>query len=195
MRTFKTILYWILSFIWGTIMTLIGCVCALALLITGHKPKKFYHSIYFEVGKNWGGFEAGCFFFCNEYSSLHTKQHEHGHGLQNIILGPFMPFVVSIPSCLRYWFREMKDRKARIIYIILTTLIPVVLGGTAIACGFIFNLIWLWILGIIWCLYFIGVCGIWQTLELPKYDNYPWPAYDDFYVEGWATKWGEKYFK
>lgn len=36
--------------------------------------------------------------------------HEWGHGIQNIILGPLMPFLVAIPSCIRYWYRELLVR-------------------------------------------------------------------------------------
>lgn len=113
MRTLKAILFWILSLTWGLPMTLVGIVCALALLITGHKPKRFHYFIYLEVGEGWGGFEAGCFFFCSKNSSLHLKQHEAGHGIQNIILGPLMPFIVSIPSAVRYWYREIVVRTGR----------------------------------------------------------------------------------
>ena len=111
MKTFKTIIFWFLSLTWGLPMTLMGAVVALALLITGHTPKRFHHSIYFEVGATWGGFEAGGFFFTDKTPSLHTKQHESGHGLQNIVLGPLMPFVVSIPSAIRYWYRRIKQRR------------------------------------------------------------------------------------
>lgn len=88
-------------------MTLFGALCALALLITGHRPQRFHYFVYFEVGTGWGGFEAGGFFFVNKNASLHIKQHESGHGLQNIMLGVLMPFIVSIPSCIRYWYREI----------------------------------------------------------------------------------------
>lgn len=93
------------------VMTLCGGVVALALLVTGHKPKRFHYLIYFEVGSGWGGFELGAFFVVNKNPSLHILQHESGHGLQNIMLGVFMPFIVSIPSCIRYWWREYKMRK------------------------------------------------------------------------------------
>lgn len=154
MKTFKTILYWLISFTWGIIMTLFGCICALGLLITGHKAKKFHYSIYFEVGENWGGFEAGPFFFCNKNASLHIKQHEHGHGLQNLILGPIMPFLVSIPSCIRYWHRELQERRWKRQY---------------------------------------AEKKISYSQYLDKYENRP--GYDDIWFEGWATKWGNKYFK
>ena len=35
--------------------------------------------------------------------------------IQNAILGPFMPFVVGIPSAIRYWYRELKyNRKGKV---------------------------------------------------------------------------------
>ena len=39
--------------------------------------------------------------------------HEHGHGIQNIYLGFFMPLVVSLPSAVRFWFREIREKKFR----------------------------------------------------------------------------------
>ena len=101
----KIFLFWLASWTWGIILTLVGAVCALALLITGHRPKIFHGFVYFEVGSGWGGFEAGPFFFVNKNPARRTMQHEAGHGIQNIIFGPLMPFVVSIPSAVRYWYR------------------------------------------------------------------------------------------
>ncbi len=113
MRAFKAVLFWVASFTWGLPMTLIGAVCAVVLMIAGYKPKRFHHFIYFEVGNDWGGFECGCFFIVNKKASLHIKQHEAGHGLQNIMLGWLMPFIVSIPSAIRYWYREYLYRNDR----------------------------------------------------------------------------------
>ena len=104
MKKINGVAFWILSLTWGLPMTLIGALVALALLITGHKPKRFHHFIYFEVGYNWGGVEVGGFFVVDKYASERTKRHEAGHGIQNIILGPLMPFLVSIPSAIRYWY-------------------------------------------------------------------------------------------
>lgn len=106
MKYLKIVCFWLLSWTWGLPMTLLGAIISLGMLITGHKPKIFHYYIYFEVGNNWGGFECGCFFFANKNSSLSLKQHECGHGIQNIIFGWLMPFIVSIPSAVRYWYRE-----------------------------------------------------------------------------------------
>jgi hypothetical protein len=105
MKILKNLLFWIISLTWGGIMTWLGVIVAIVLICTGHKPKLFYQNIYFEVGTGWGGFEMGAFFIVNKNSSSHIRQHEAGHGLQNLVLGIFMPFLVSIPSAIRYWRR------------------------------------------------------------------------------------------
>lgn len=91
-------------------MTLIGCVVALCLILTGHKAKRWGYCWYFEVGENWGGVELGVFFVANKYPSEHTKSHEFGHGIQNCYYGFLMPFIVCIPSAIRYWYREIVQR-------------------------------------------------------------------------------------
>ena len=113
MKKLKAIMFWLLSLTWGLPMTLVGIVCAMALLVTGHKPKRFHYLIYFEAGQGWGGFNAGCFFFVNKGAYLRLKQHESGHGIQNIIFGVFMPFIVAIPSFIRYWYREYLVRSGK----------------------------------------------------------------------------------
>lgn len=107
MKTLKAVGFWVLSLTWGLPMTLFGAIIAFGLLVTGHKPKRFHQNIYFTFGKGGWGFEAGGFFFLSkDAGSLAIKQHESGHGLQNIVFGVFMPFIVSIPSAIRYWYRE-----------------------------------------------------------------------------------------
>lgn len=194
MKIFKSILYWVWSLTWGGIMTWLGLIIGIILTMTGHKPHRFHYNLYWTVGKNWGGLEFGAVFLIDEHNSLSTRQHEHGHGLQNLIFGPLSPLFVTIPSAFRYWFREMNSKKERLIYIFVTTLITLILGVIPIICGAVFNLTWLWVLGTVWCLYFFTVCGIWQLYELPKYDKKPEPAYDDFWIESWASQWGTKYF-
>lgn len=103
----RSFLFWILSFTWGILMSLYGIFVALVLLVSGHKPRRFYFLFYFEVGEDWGGFECGPFFVTDKTSSARLKKHEAGHGIQNILLGPFMPFLISIPSAVRYWYRRI----------------------------------------------------------------------------------------
>lgn len=104
-------LFYIMSLTWGLPLTLVGLMVASVLLVCGYKPKKHGYCYYFEVGGGWGGLNLGIIFLTSKTSSLHTKNHEHGHAIQNCIFGFFMPFVVTIPSAIRYWYREIRKRK------------------------------------------------------------------------------------
>ncbi len=112
MKVVKTAFLWGMSWTWGALMTSIGAFIALLLLILCHTPKLFHGLVYFEVGEDWGGFNCGPFFFVCADPSLHMKQHESGHGLQNILLGPFM-LIISVWSVLRYWYREIVVRMGK----------------------------------------------------------------------------------
>jgi hypothetical protein len=100
-------LFYELAFTWGIIMTLIGCIVAGALIIAGYKPKKWGRCWYFEIGSGWGGVELGIFFITNKNPSVHTRNHELGHGFQNCKYGPFM-IIISLMSMCRYWYRELR---------------------------------------------------------------------------------------
>ena len=104
----KKFLFYVLNLTWGLPMTFIGALVALILLIAGHKPKRHGGCIYFAVGKSWGGLELGLFFLTDKHEALHTRNHEFGHALQNCLWGPLMPFVISIPSAVRYWWRRWR---------------------------------------------------------------------------------------
>ena len=102
---FKRILFYIISFTWGGVMTTIGLVFLLVTLPFG-KFGVYHGRIYKRIGKNWGGVELGCFFLCDNSADEYLLAHESGHGLQNCLWGPLMPFVICIPSAIRYWYRE-----------------------------------------------------------------------------------------
>lgn len=97
-----------LSLFWGTIMSFIGVIAAIGLLITGHKPKKYGYCYHFEVDKALGGVSLGCVIITGKNASTHTKDHEHGHALQNCIYGPLMLFVIGIPSFIRCQYYNMR---------------------------------------------------------------------------------------
>lgn len=99
--------FYLLSFTWGLPLTLIGLVVALVLLCLGKKPKKWGWCYCFEIGRYWGGLELGIIFITDKDSSDHTRNHEHGHAIQNCRYGFLMPFIVCIPSAIRYWYREI----------------------------------------------------------------------------------------
>lgn len=102
-----------LSCVWGFPMTFIGLLATLALLITGHKPKQHGIGWYFVVGSRWGGVNLGLTTIVCAISEKdgHTLKHETGHALQNCAFGVLMPFLVCIPSAVRYWWRIYQKRK------------------------------------------------------------------------------------
>ena len=101
--------FWLLSLTWGLPMTLIGALAAAVLMICGHKPKRHGYCYYFEVGYGWGGVELGGFFIVQHRAMDYLKSHEFGHGLQNCYYGFLMPFIVCIPSAVRYWYRRLRS--------------------------------------------------------------------------------------
>lgn len=105
----KRIGFYFLSFTWGIITSIIGLLIIGFSALCG-RVHTYHGRLYATWGKGWGGFEMGPFFVIGE-DCQSCCAHESGHGIQNIILGPFMIFVVSIPSCIRYWYREIIRRK------------------------------------------------------------------------------------
>lgn len=108
----KRFLFYFLSFTWGALMSIIGLVVLIVTLPFG-KFGIYHGRIYKRIGKNWGGLELGCFFLCDQTAGDSTLKHEAGHTIQNCIWGPLTPFVIGIPSAIRYWYREIIWRKDR----------------------------------------------------------------------------------
>ena len=102
--------FYVLSWTWGLPLTLIGAIAIAVLKRSGKEVKKWGYCYYVEVGRRWGGFNLGMFFLTNEKSTYSTRCHEFGHGIQNCYLGWLTPFVVTIPSALRYWTRRIGER-------------------------------------------------------------------------------------
>lgn len=105
MDKLKLSLFYVLSFTWGIIMSIIGAIILLYCAIFT-EVHMFHGRLYGVIGKtNWGGMNAGCFFFVCPNAPESTKAHECGHSLQNCIFGPLFPFIIGIPSAVRYWYR------------------------------------------------------------------------------------------
>lgn len=115
--------YYLLNYTWGLPLTIVGWFVALALIITGHKPRRYGPCFVFSVGgQNWGGFSIGTTIVVDtdpfnfpQDPGYHTDilDHEFGHSVQNALFGPFMLFVVSIPSMIRYWWATWKMKRDR----------------------------------------------------------------------------------
>ena len=65
--------------------------------------EKYYWVYDIKAGPEyWGGFEMGLMFVRDQKSISSVNQHEFGHTFQGCLLGPFMIFLVSIPSAVRW---------------------------------------------------------------------------------------------
>ena len=106
-------LYYILNLTWGLPLTLVGALVSLVLLCAGCKPHRHGGCIYFNIGKDWGGLEGGLFFFTDKDDSYHVKCHEYGHSIQNMIWGPLMLPVITIPSAIRYWIHTWREARGK----------------------------------------------------------------------------------
>lgn len=135
MKKLEPIIFWILSITWGIIMTSLGILAAIFLLFTLHKPKRFHYLIYFEIGDNWGGINLGPIFIVDKHSGLETLQHEAGHGIQNIIFGPFFLFVIGLPSLIRCLYRDIIFKFNRKKYYQLPSYNAIWFEGWATAIG------------------------------------------------------------
>lgn len=189
-------LFYILSFTWALPTTLIGAIVSLFLFIIYGAPKKFGPAFCFPITTNGSGFELGIFFVSTKQDSNYLKNHELGHQVQAAFyFGPLQTFIVTLPSIIRYWLREMKTIRGKYIYAALLTLITIGAGYVGVAFGIAFGMIWLTILGALVMLYMI-IIAVWLLYsEIPKYEDGNLPKYDDFWAEGMATNLGKKFMK
>ena len=198
MKILKGIGYWFIQYTWGSIMTILGTIVAFFLLITGHKPYRFHYNIYFILKCMHGcGSEIGPFFLvaddCKDL--LHLKQHEAGHGLQNLWWGPLNPFLITIPSAFRFWMRDIKTTKKKYIFAGCIT-------GIIILIGLIFWLLSMLVFNSLIGVIISGLITIYGTIlfnwsiffELSLYKDNLMPTYDSIWFEGQASRLGEKYF-
>ena len=100
------LLFYVLSFTWGLPMTLIGILVALIMLLLFRKPELCGYCIRFRIGNGWGGVSLGLTIITDNQSESEITYHEHGHAIQNALYGFIMPFILCIPSAVRYWYRE-----------------------------------------------------------------------------------------
>ena len=103
-------------------MTIPGLiVTGFCILFLQGKPHKNGFSYIVEVGGDWGGLEIGAVALMGSYGQKdgpcynpnwyeHTRRHEFGHNVQQLIFGPLQLFIVGIPSICRYWYDRL-DKK------------------------------------------------------------------------------------
>jgi hypothetical protein len=105
-RFWSYFVFYLVQWTWGVLMNIIGACVALGMLVTKHKPYRVGPYIYFRTEWDFGGLELGMFFIIGKNCDS-CACHEMGHGMQNMIFGPFS-CLLSIGSAIRYWYRELK---------------------------------------------------------------------------------------
>lgn len=97
------ILYYILNFTWGIIQNIVGFVTLIVLSIRHKQDISHYFykgALITNVGHYWGGISLGMFVFVAHDEPQMTVQHEWGHTIQSIILGPLYLLVIGLPSII-----------------------------------------------------------------------------------------------
>lgn len=98
----------LLSYTWGLPMSLVGLVAASFLKACGCDEEDNIYGKVIRVGHNWGGVNLGPVSIVCQEAGRYTLNHEFGHSVQNCYFGFLYPFIVAIPSALRYWDRRYK---------------------------------------------------------------------------------------
>ena len=197
MKKFKVFLFWFIHCTWDILMTLIGAVGALVMIITKHRPKRFGYSICFIKGHNWGGVCLGPFIFLDEEcDEINSKTHEAGHSLfQALPLGPLFPFVVGLPSMLRYYLFDYSSHKQRSVFSSVVGSITIIVGAGITLLGVLFNILALIIIGVFIVGYAVCILLWLFCHEIKKMDD-PHYGYYDIWFEKYASKCGmENYQK
>lgn len=96
-------LYWISSFTWGLLGTIVGFFVWLFFKCLKKKSDTYKGSVRTVIGDmtNGGCFSIGIFIFVSDKSDW-INNHEFGHCIQNAMYGLLMPFMVWIPSVVDY---------------------------------------------------------------------------------------------
>jgi len=109
----------ILNITWGILQTFIGFIGF--LIFIGKPHYRYKGSIVTVVKGSWGGISLGAFIFIDEDIPKNRApesdfiNHEYGHCLQSIILGPIYLLVIGLPSIIWAWLFESwryKNRKS-----------------------------------------------------------------------------------
>ena len=190
------------SIVWNIFSTIVDIPLFLIMIVTGHKPHRNGFGIYFITrSKNWGGINFGLVSVVSPTLSVKSINHEFGHGLQGLVFGPLMPFVVWVPSFLRCAVFGYKNNKTKAL-ILEGILIPVifVLSTMAMISYTIWNChLWLFILLLVLSIYFFIILLWFVFIELPRLrythekntqNGNRYYYYDDVWFEGSATAFG-----
>ena len=109
-----------------------------------------------------------------------------------------MPFLVCIPSALRYWMRRCKTLAGKRVFSGAVCLLLAFLGAAGMIAAALLGLsggVWaLFGVGLFLVLYAAALCVWMQAFEIPKYRYGAYVSYDGIWFEASATRLGEQYY-
>ena len=178
----KRFMYYFLQWTWGITMNVIGAIMCLVALCCKWPVQKYRNGVEILVSNNFGGLELGMFFIRGK-DCPGVAPHEYGHGIQHLWWGPLFPFVIGIPSALRYWLRHFKTPTGR------RTFLGIILAAGALAAmimgvlSAVLGCLFLTVIALVFLLYCLILVSWAQYIELPQYEIKK-TKYDDIWFEG-----------
>ena len=91
----KKALFYTVQWTWGIVQNLIGLALFLCLIGRRHR---LFHGAVVTTWKLGSSLSLGMFIFTRTPYDLRLVQHEYGHTIQSLILGPVWLFVIGLPS-------------------------------------------------------------------------------------------------
>ena len=105
-------IYYLLQWTWGLPMNLVGFGALVIAHLKKWKITKYYNAIRIVYPSSFGGMNMGMFFF-QGVNCESVCPHEYGHSFQNTQWGFLFPFVIGIPSAIRYWIRRNQQKQGK----------------------------------------------------------------------------------
>lgn len=132
----------------------------------------------------------------DDCDDIDSKTHEAGHSLfQAMPMGPLFPFLVGIPSMLRYYLFDFDTRLKRLNFMTIVVSVAALVGLVLVALGVAFHIITLIVIGTLIVVYAICIFIWLYASEIDKMDN-PSYGYYDIWFERDASKYGlANYYK
>ena len=99
--------YYAVQWTWGILPNILGLIIFIVAKCKRWPIDKYRNAIRIHYPKSFGGLSLGMFFIIGK-NNISSSAHEYGHGLQNLNWGILYPFVISLPSAARWWYRKLK---------------------------------------------------------------------------------------
>lgn len=113
------LLFYLIQFLWGLPQNLLGALLSLLLSITA-SPRRRYGRTFVVFWPFLGSLSLGIFLFLERIPQKVVEeevlQHEGGHTLQSLLLGPLYLLVIGLPSLLWAGLFNSYRRKKGISY-------------------------------------------------------------------------------